>query len=150
MFPYRLPPLTRKYPSKLSTVEKHHSAASSDTESELRRTLCNMSKCCRRRSKSKGVLDSPYGDIKGSLTFYFLNLCWVKCGFLGGIPVRYVNSHENKTTAIIELKTFAGGATASAFGGIVSGQVSTSGFPRSELSLCVRTKNQKPETTKFA
>uniref|UniRef100_A0A914WE88 Potassium channel domain-containing protein n=1 Tax=Plectus sambesii TaxID=2011161 RepID=A0A914WE88_9BILA len=111
----QLPPLPRKYPAKLNTIDKHHSTASSDTESELRRTLCNMSKCCRRRSKSKGALDSPYGDIKG------------------GIPVRYVNSHENKTTAIIELKTFAGGATASAFGGIVSGQVSAAGFPRPHL-----------------
>jgi hypothetical protein len=107
-----------------------------------------MSKCCRPRSKSKGVLDSPYGEIKGFLLllrlvvvvvvaaitrcccYYPLLLLLRKLFFSGGIPVRYVNSHENKTSAIIELKTFAGGATASAFGGIISGQVSASTYPR--------------------
>ncbi len=48
--------------------------------------------------------------------------------------MRYLNNDDNRTSAIIELKTFAGGATASAFGGIVSGQLMESGATR--LGVC--------------
>ncbi|VDM42895.1 unnamed protein product [Toxocara canis] len=75
------------------------------TATPKRDTSYSLSECCGMGRRNDSV-DVPYSYIKG------------------GIPVRYVNnSEEDSRGAIIELKTYAGGATASAFQGIVTGQI---------------------------
>uniref|UniRef100_A0A0M3ITS8 PDZ domain-containing protein n=1 Tax=Ascaris lumbricoides TaxID=6252 RepID=A0A0M3ITS8_ASCLU len=100
--------VSKRYPIMLkqqpTTYDLNYGTPSS-LPMRKRDTTYSWGECCGvgRRNDS---IDVPYSYIKG------------------GIPVRYMNNtEEDSHGAIIELKTYAGGATASAFQGIVTGQI---------------------------
>uniref|UniRef100_A0A915C242 Potassium channel domain-containing protein n=1 Tax=Parascaris univalens TaxID=6257 RepID=A0A915C242_PARUN len=124
--------VSKRYPIMLKqqpTTYDLNYVASPNLPMRKKETTYSWGECCGV-GRRNGSIDVPYSYIKG------------------GIPVRYMNNtEEDSHGAIIELKTYAGGATASAFQGIVTGQITV---PQVRTRTKARDESSMTATTQVA